>query len=30
MVEDSPEAGWCYNLKGFIPYRYLIDNNLIT
>ena len=24
--EDSPEAGWCYNLKGFISYRYLIDN----
>ena len=21
--------GWCYNLKGFIPYRYMIDNNLI-
>lgn len=20
--------GWCYNHKGFIPYRYLIDNNL--
>lgn len=20
------ESGWCYNLKGFIPYRYLIDN----
>lgn len=20
--------GWCYNLKGFIPYRYLVDNNL--
>lgn len=19
--------GWCYNLKGFIPYRYIIDNN---
>ena len=27
--EDSPEAGWCNNLKGFIPYRYMIDNNLI-
>lgn len=23
------EAGWCNNLKGFIPYRYMIDNNLI-
>ena len=22
-------SGWCYNLKGFIPYRYMIDNNLI-
>jgi hypothetical protein len=20
--------GWCYNLKGFIPYRYLVDNSL--
>jgi hypothetical protein len=25
--KDS-EKGWCYNHKGFIPYRYLIDNNL--
>ena len=23
------ESGWCNNLKGFIPYRYMIDNNLI-
>ena len=23
------ESGWCYNLKGFISYRYMIDNNLI-
>ena len=22
------QHGWCNNLKGFIPYRYLIDNNL--
>lgn len=22
------ENGWCYNLKGFIPYRYLVDNSL--
>lgn len=22
-------GGWCNNLKGFIPYRYMIDNNLI-
>ena len=21
--------GWCNNFKGFIPYRYMIDNNLI-
>ena len=20
--------GWCYNLKGFIPYRYMIDNKI--
>ena len=26
--EDSPEAGWCNNLKGFIPYRYFIDNKI--
>ena len=26
--EDSPEAGWCNNLKGFIPYRYLVDNKI--
>ena len=23
------ESGWCNNFKGFIPYRYMIDNNLI-
>ena len=22
------ESGWCNNFKGFIPYRYFIDNNL--
>ncbi len=22
------EEGWCNNIKGFIPYRYMIDNNL--
>ena len=22
------ESGWCNNLKGFIPYRYFIDNNI--
>lgn len=21
--------GWCYNLKGFIPYRYFVDNGLV-
>ena len=21
------EGGWCNNLKGFIPYRYIVDNN---
>ena len=26
--EDSPEAGWCNNFKGFIPYRYFIDNKI--
>lgn len=24
----SSKLGWCYNLKGFIPYRYLVDNKL--
>lgn len=27
---NNSSNGWCNNLKGFIPYRYLIDNNLIT
>lgn len=22
------EKGWCNNFKGFIPYRYLVDNNI--
>ena len=22
------ESGWCNNLKGFIPYRYLVDNKI--
>ena len=26
--EDYPELGWCNNLKGFIPYRYFIDNKI--
>ena len=29
---DSPFGkgnGWCYNLKGFIPYRYFVDNGLV-
>jgi len=27
---DIPKEaqGWCTNIKGFIPYRYMIDNNL--
>ena len=24
----NKDMGWCYNLKGFIPYRYLIDNKI--
>lgn len=29
MNEVSNNAqGWCYNLKGFIPYRYIIDNKM--
>jgi hypothetical protein len=24
----SNSEGWCYNLKGFISYRYLVDNNI--
>jgi len=27
-LDWSKSAGWCYNLKGFIPYRYLVDNNI--
>ena len=26
---EESDFGWCNNLKGFIPYRYMIDNNLI-
>lgn len=26
--QDSPEAGWCNNFKGFIPYRYMVDNKI--
>lgn len=25
---DLSIQGWCYNLKGFIPYRYLVDNKI--
>ena len=25
---DSSAHGWCTNIKGFIPYRYMVDNNL--
>jgi len=32
IVADTEEQekgyGWCYNLKGFIPYRYLVDNKI--
>lgn len=28
VYEGSIEAGWCYNLQGFIPYRYFIENNI--
>ena len=24
---DKKHAGWCNNFKGFIPYRYMIENN---
>lgn len=24
---DKKHAGWCNNFKGFIPYRYIIENN---
>ena len=27
---EEKYKGWCYNLKGFIPYRYLVDNKLTT
>ena len=27
--KGEDQYGWCNNLKGFIPYRYMIDNNLI-
>ena len=26
--DDSYGLGWCNNFKGFIPYRYLVDNKL--
>ena len=25
---NSNSFGWCNNIKGFIPYRYMVDNNL--
>jgi thymidylate synthase ThyX len=25
---DSEGLGWCNNLKGFIPYRYMVDNGI--
>lgn len=27
--KGEDQYGWCNNFKGFIPYRYMIDNNLI-
>ena len=27
-INNHNSFGWCNNLKGFIPYRYMIDNNL--
>lgn len=27
-VERPETLGWCYNLKGFISYRYLVDNKI--
>ena len=29
MSLNLKDCGWVNNIKGFIPYRYLIDNNLI-
>jgi hypothetical protein len=28
IEDDSGEKGWCNNFKGFIPYRYFIDNKI--
>lgn len=28
IVENSPTNGWCNNFKGFLQYRYLLENNL--
>lgn len=28
MEEEIFNQGWCNNLKGFIPYRYMIDNKI--
>ena len=31
IVEENPSrkiVGWCNNFKGFIPYRYMIENNI--
>jgi hypothetical protein len=27
-LTDKAGMGWCNNFKGFIPYRYLVDNKL--
>ena len=26
--DNYEDYGWCNNFKGFIPYRYLIENGL--
>jgi thymidylate synthase ThyX len=28
LIFEGHSQGWCFNLKGFIPYRYLVDNKL--
>lgn len=28
LIAPVTAEGWCYNLKGFIPYRYIVDNKL--
>lgn len=26
---DKSKLGWCYNIKGFIPYRYMVDSKRV-